>query len=209
MPQQPRIIETSDLSTSEARWVSLQKIDYIDQDGTKRTWEVASRKTRGASGIDAVAIGTILLHPSRPPSTILVLQYRPPVDATTVEWPAGLIDATETPEQAAIRELKEETGYEGHILSVSPTISSDPGMTSANMQLAMVQVELKERDKAPEQMLDEGEHIQLVIVPLEELYEKLLSYSKQEGMLISAKLFHWAAGLHFAKNTLGTLKADS
>src|SRR5208282_2994260 len=130
---------------------------------------------------------TIILHPSRPPSTILVLQYRPPLDAITVEWPAGLIDANESPQEAAVRELREETGYSGRVLSVSPTIASDPGMSTANMQLAMVEVRLNEEDEEPEQHLDDGEHIQRVVVPLDELYERLMSYSKEEKMVVSAK----------------------
>lgn len=35
---------------------------------------------------------------------------RPPLDAYTVEFPAGLIDKGESAETAAARELKEETG---------------------------------------------------------------------------------------------------
>lgn len=198
---EPHITNVSSLSSSDAKWVELKKINYIDQTGRERVWEVASRKTRGKAGVDAVAIGTIILHPSRPASTILVLQYRPPVDAITVEWPAGLIDATESPEEAAVRELKEETGYEGRVLSVSPTIANDPGMTTANMQLVMVEASLKEGDVEPEQHLDDGEHIQRVVVPLDDLYDKLVAYSK-EGMMVSAKLFHWAAGLHFARQML-------
>jgi ADP-ribose pyrophosphatase len=197
----PRITNLTTLSSSDAKWVELNKITYIDQTGRERVWEVASRKTRGKAGVDAVAIGTIILHPSRPPSTILVLQYRPPADAITVEWPAGLVDATESPEEAAVRELREETGYEGRVLSLSPTITNDPGMTTANMQLVMVEVRLSEGDVEPEQQLDEGEHIQRVVVPLDELYDKLVKYSK-EGMMVSAQLWHWAAGLHFAKQVL-------
>ena len=101
----------------------LKKLTYIDQGGQERVWEVATRKTRGKAGVDVVAIGNIILRPSHPPSTILVLQYRPPCNAICVEWPAGLIDAEETPEEAAVRELR-ETGYEGKVISVSPTITA-------------------------------------------------------------------------------------
>lgn len=66
---------------------------------------------------------------------MVILQYRPPVEAKCVEFPAGLIDAGETPEQAAVRELKEETGYEGKVCDVSPTLAQQPGMTNANMQV--------------------------------------------------------------------------
>ena len=48
-------------------------------------------------------------------------QYRPPIDKVIIEFPAGLIDAGETAEEAAVRELKEETGYVG-VASQTSTI---------------------------------------------------------------------------------------
>lgn len=49
---------------------------------------------------------------------LLVEQYRHGVDDFTWELPAGLIDAGETPESAAARELLEETGFRGRCLGV-------------------------------------------------------------------------------------------
>ncbi|KAL9106562.1 MAG: hypothetical protein Q9227_008408 [Pyrenula ochraceoflavens] len=167
--QEPQINKTEPLSNDEAKWTQLNKIHWTDQTGKSRIWEMASRKTRGSTGIDAVAIAPIIRHPSRPASTIVILQYRPPVGATCVEFPAGLIDEGETPAEAAVRELREETGYEGKVLDCSPTIVSDPGLTNANMQMVTVEVNLREGDKEPEQHLDEGEHIERVVVPLSEL----------------------------------------
>ncbi|KAH7110266.1 NUDIX hydrolase domain-like protein [Dactylonectria macrodidyma] len=195
--QQPTITKISDMPIEDAKWITLHKIEYIDQVGVSRTWEVAARKTRGKHGVDAVAMANVLLHPSKPPSTMLVIQYRPPLDAFTVEWPAGLIDAEETVEEAAVREFKEETGYDCQLLDVSPPQAADPGMSSANMQMAMVEVHLDEGDEEPEQRLEDGEHIQRVLVPLSELYSRLVEYSKQDGIIVAAKLFHFAAGMHF------------
>jgi ADP-ribose pyrophosphatase len=194
----PKVTSLVDLPSSSAKWIKLQKATYTDSHGISRDWEIASRKTTSKSGIDAVAMGNIIYHPSKPPSTVLVIQFRPPVNAFTIEWPAGLIDANETPEQAAVREMYEETGYHAKVVSSSPAVSADPGMTSANMVLCMVEVRLGENDPEPEQHLDEGEDIQRVNVPLAELYERLEGFSK-EGYVVAAKLYHWAAGVKFAR----------
>lgn len=42
---------------------------------------------------------------------ILVRQFRPALGTFTLELPSGYIDSGETPEEAAVRELLEETGY--------------------------------------------------------------------------------------------------
>lgn len=42
---------------------------------------------------------------------ILVKQFRPAMRESTLEIPAGSIDQNETPHEAAVRELFEETGY--------------------------------------------------------------------------------------------------
>jgi ADP-ribose pyrophosphatase len=45
----------------------------------------------------------------------LVRQYRPAVESDSLELPSGHVDPGETPEQAAARELAEETGYAGRL----------------------------------------------------------------------------------------------
>ncbi len=201
--QEPLITSRVDLSPADAKWVTLQRVTYLDQTGATRTWEVASRKTRArtSGGVDAVAIGNVLLYPApKPPATLLVIQYRPPLDAYTVEWPAGLIDEGETPEQAAVREFAEETGLKGVELvgETSPVQAADPGLSAATMKMVMVRVKV-EGEELPEQRLEDGEHIQRVVVPLGELYERLVELSKQERTIVAAKLFHFAAGMEFAR----------
>ena len=46
-------------------------------------------------------------------------------------------------------------------------------VANERVQMVTVEVELKEGDEEPEQHLDDGEHIERVVVPISELYEKL------------------------------------
>lgn len=59
-----------------------------------------------------MGIVTIIDKPTGP-ELLLQKQYRPPIDKVVIEVPAGLIDAGETVEECAVRELREETGYVG------------------------------------------------------------------------------------------------
>lgn len=47
-----------------------------------------------------------------PEKLVLIRQYRYPIDEYIYELPAGMIEAGETPAQAAVREMKEETGFD-------------------------------------------------------------------------------------------------
>ena len=88
--------------------------------GKQRTWESAERSTRPKdSPIDGVGIVAILQKPSGP-ELLLQKQFRPPIDKVVIEVPAGLVDEGESPEESAIRELREETGYIGIAAEVSP-----------------------------------------------------------------------------------------
>lgn len=58
---------------------------------------------------------------------LCVRQYRPAVDRYTLELPSGLIDAGESPAEAARRELLEETGYEAAGVEVLGPMLPDTG----------------------------------------------------------------------------------
>jgi ADP-ribose pyrophosphatase len=71
--------------------------------------------------LDGVGIVAILSKESGS-ELLLQKQYRPPIDQVVIEVPAGLIDVGETPEQCAVRELLEETGYVGVAEQTSPVM---------------------------------------------------------------------------------------
>lgn len=98
---------------------------------TQGKWEYVSR----AKGIKAAAI--IAIDKGH---VILVEQHRVPLGKICLEIPAGLIGdeeaiADETVEEAAIRELEEETGYIATSMEHLGEFYSSPGMVSESFYL--------------------------------------------------------------------------
>lgn len=93
------------------------------------TWEYVSR-TRGVRAAVILAIDE--------GHAILVEQYRVPLKRNCIELPAGLIgdtDEGEPDEQAAARELEEETGYRAASIETIGEFSSSPGMVTETFSL--------------------------------------------------------------------------
>lgn len=61
---------------------------------------------------------------------LAVRQYRPAVERYTLELPSGIVDAGETPEASARRELREETGYEAGEIEPLGAMTVDNGRNS-------------------------------------------------------------------------------
>src|SRR3984893_17190631 len=57
----------------------------------------------------------------------LVRQFRPAIEEVTLELPSGHVDPGETPEQAARKELQEETGFVANELILLGNLSPDTG----------------------------------------------------------------------------------
>ena len=95
---------------------------------------------------------------------LLVRQERPAVGGKVLEIPAGLLETGETPLDAARRELREETGLHGGDWVEVASILSSPGFTDERIHL-FVATGLEEGTADP----DEGEELELVRVPTDEL----------------------------------------
>lgn len=194
----PRIDSITPVASTN--WLALQTLDYTDQDGKARKWDVATRTTKQARDkADAVVIVPLLRKKgSTKVETLLVEQYRPPVDRVTVEFPAGLIDKGETPEDAALRELREETGFVGEkckvVPQVSPQVCMSPGLTDESLHCVLVEVDLDNpyNHGTPKPQLDDGEHVTVKRVDLREGMKRVLD--EGEGMPIMG-LYLFALGL--------------
>lgn len=148
-------------------------------------WEYVSR-VRGTGGAAIVAV-----TPAR--EVVLVEQFRHPVQARTIELPAGIVgdDSNgETPELAAERELEEETGFRPARVERLMQGPSAPGLTSEATY--MVLATGLSRIHAGGGVA--GEDITPHVVPLNEAVQWLAARAA-EGLLIEPKVY---AGLFFA-----------
>jgi ADP-ribose pyrophosphatase len=55
--------------------------------------------------------GVMILAMTEAEEFVMVRQFRPALNKYTLEVPAGYMDGSESPEEAVVRELYEETGY--------------------------------------------------------------------------------------------------
>ena len=95
---------------------------------------------------------------------IMVRQFRHGTGELSLEFPAGIIDPGEEPLHAAIRELKEETGYKAAKMTLIGTASPNCAfMNNTNYTYYAEGLE-----KVSDQELDENEAIDVCLVPVEE-----------------------------------------
>jgi len=116
------------------KWVQLKERIYIDTKGNKRSWTFIGRRNQQKASV-------IVPVTKESGALILIQQYRIPFGQYLYEFPAGLIDPGEKPEEAAIRELSEETGYQGKVDRISPEIASSSGLASETIYMVYMTVE--------------------------------------------------------------------
>ncbi|WP_459826779.1 NUDIX domain-containing protein [Hydrogenophilus islandicus] len=115
---------------------------------------------------------------------VLERQYRHPVGEVVVELPAGKLDSGEEPLACAQRELQEETGFTAaswcYLGSFWPCI----GYSNEVIHVALA------RDITPgERMLDEGEHLDVFLLPLATLLDEAKAGRIRDGKTLSALWF--------------------
>ena len=69
---------------------------------------------------------------------ILIKQYRPAIDGYIIALPAGL--GFNDPNHALV-ELKEETGYTGKIMDVSPVLKTGASLINDNARIVYIEVD--------------------------------------------------------------------
>ncbi len=150
-------------------FIQMVTSPYIDTRGEHKKWDWVRRiNNQKAVVIAALYNGKM----------VITKEYRVPLE--DYEWglPAGLIDKGETPEIAARREMKEETGLDiDQIFHVSPPIYSSTGLTNESVFMILCSV----KGEISSDLSEASEDITTHLFSREELAELIEDYSKKFG----------------------------
>lgn len=147
----------------EAGTIFLEK-----DDGSEIEWEFTARKGNKAAVNVCARIKPNKAYPNG--GFILIKQYRPPVGAETVEFPAGMIDDGDDVGSTVFREFAEETGYRVTEAKITGPFYSSPGMSAEQIYHAEVEVNLDSPlNKSPQQNLQGAEeNMEVILLPYED-----------------------------------------
>ncbi len=113
---------------------------------------------------------------------VMVSQYRNALERYTLEIPAGgLLTPQEPTRDAAIRELKEETGYEADSVELLLTIRTTVAFCNEK-----IDIYLARGLTAGSQHLDEDEYVQVKTYTVQELTERIYAGEIQDSKTVAA-----------------------
>ena len=117
---------------------------------------------------------------------LLIRQYRYAAGGYLLEVPAGKLDAGETPEACAARELEEETGYRAGRLEKLGVIWPSPGFTDERIHLYSAH-----QLRPAEQRLEADEIIELLPMTFDAALEGVRGGEIQDAKTAMALLLCW------------------
>lgn len=159
-------------------WLRVREDKISDERGT-RAYPVVER------GDSIIAIPLSPQH-----DTCLLKQYRHPIGSFSWEFPMGRIDKDETPEEAARRELSEETKYQATAVELIGRYRAVPGLTPQQVFVFIAWV--KEQDLTKERTPVYADDI---------VSSKVMPLAEVEGMAAKGEIIDGftLAGLLLAK----------
>ena len=125
---------------------------------SQREDDFYSLKTKSWANIAA-------LTPER--ELVLVRQFRFGVEEFSLEFPGGIVDAGEDPMAAAVRELREETGYTGKDVSAIGSAFPNPAIFNNSCYF----FKIDEVRKTHALALDQNEDIEVIVAPFEQVVQ--------------------------------------
>lgn len=127
--------------------------------------------------------GAVIAALTEDKKLVMVRQYRKPADKVMLEVPAGKIDPGEMPLEAAVRELKEETGYTASKVEFLTEFYPSVGYSEERLYLYLC------TGLTPgETCFDENEAIDIEEIDLDRLFKMAMSGELDDAKTIIAIL---------------------
>lgn len=186
------------IQQTKNRFVNMYELKSVNKKGNEFSYFLASR-AKNQEGLklssrktnaDGVSIYAVVKGTSQAEDRIiLVKQYRYTIDSVLYEMPAGLVEEGEDFHEAAVRELKEETGMNLHPIPVSNAIEK-PFFTTVGMcDEACAAVYGYADGEVNYELLEDGEELEVVLVDRKEA-ARILKEEKV-ALLCAYQLMHF------------------
>lgn len=153
-------------------WLDLRRSEYRFPDGsTYAPYYTYSRRNY-----------VVVVASDEEGNYLCVKQYRPGIGKVTTEFPAGAIEKSEAPLDAAVRELLEETGYESDSWELLLRVPSDATICDNYAHLFLA----RNCRRCSSQSLDEMEFLNVLKLSAEDIEKLIATGSFEQAVHIAA-----------------------
>jgi ADP-ribose diphosphatase len=170
MAKLPEILNKSVVAKS--RFFTVEELRLRFSNGVERTYE----------RLRSPPVQAVMIVALRDADTVLMIrEYGAGLHAYTLGLPKGALEADETLEEGANRELQEETGHAARLFTPLKELTLSPGYMGSHLTVVMAE------DLYPSRLEgDEPEPMEVVPMPLSKLEEWVWDQDLSEARSIAA-----------------------